>query len=90
MLEVKVNGMDDVKIKGDGTDLDIITDSSLAIATMAKSLSEQTGVPVKECLGGLMAAAFCIIDEYRVEAVDGHSVSMPNIERMFGKEGAGE
>lgn len=90
MLEVKVNGMDDIKIKGDGTDLDIITDSSLAIATMARSISEHTGIPVKKCLSGLMSSAFCIIDEYEVEAVDGHSVSMPDIEKIFGKDGAGK
>lgn len=88
MLEIRVNGLDDIQMKGDGTEISIIADSSLAIATIAKSLSENTGIPVKECLGGLMSAANFILDDYRVEAV-GSCATMPDIEKFMKKDGEG-
>ena len=83
MLEVKVNDEKAVHIHSDAdTKEEFITDSILAVITMATSISESTGLSVKESLDRLMRTSYEAVKVYKVE---------PEAMRdMFGKEGAGD
>ena len=83
MLEVKVNDEKAVHIHSDAdTKEEFITDSILAVITMATSISESTGLSVKESLDRMMRTSYEAINFYKVEP--------ETMRDMFGKEGAGD
>lgn len=83
MLEVKVNDENAVHIHCDAdTKEEFITDSILAVITIATSISENTGLSVKESLDRMMRTSYEAINFYKAEP--------ETMRDMFGKEGAGE
>ena len=82
MLEVKVNDDKSVHIHSDGTSKEFISDTILAVITMATSISESTGIPVKESLDRMMRTSYEAINFYKAEP--------ETMRNMFGKEGAGD
>ena len=83
MLEVKVNDDKSVHIHSDAdTKEEFITDSILAVITMATSISESTGISVKESLDRMMRTSYEAINFYKAEP--------ETMRNMFGKEGAGD
>ena len=82
MLEVKVNDDKSVHIHSDGTSKEFISDTILAVITMATSISESTGISVKESLDRMMRTSYEAINFYKAEP--------ETMRNMFGKEGAGD
>ena len=82
MLEVKVIDDKSVHIHSDGTSKEFISDTILAVITMATSISESTGIPVKESLDRMMRTSYEAINFYKAEP--------ETMRDMFGKEGAGD
>lgn len=89
MFSVKVNDDKSVHIHSDGTSKEFISDTILAVITMATSISESTGISVKESLDRMLTAARAVINDFNVEPVRSDSVTMPDLGEMFGKDGAG-
>lgn len=90
MLEIKVSEKGEARIIGDGTSEHITAGMVLAIIAMAKFISENNGMPLRKSLVGLMGASLKILDDHTVDTMDGHAVTMPDLDKIFGKEGAGE
>lgn len=90
MLEVKINDDKSVHIRSDGTSKEFISDAILAVIIMATSISESTGISVKESLDIMLTAAREVINDFNVEPVRSDTVTMPDPGEMFGKEGAGD
>ena len=83
MFSVKVNDDKSVHVHCDAeTKEEFISDSILAVITMAKCISECTELSVKESLHRLMYTANEAVNVYKVEP--------ETMRDMFGKEGAGD